>query len=938
VDDGVLSQAELDYFVEAAIERWIAAGATAEQVAAMRAATFDVADMAGIYLGTSTGNHISLDSDGAGFGWFLDATPGDDAEFTGTGTRLSGTGDAAGRMDLLTTIMHELGHQVGIGDTYVSGNADDLMYGYASVGERRLPSSVNVADSDGGPVGGTAFALAPVAVGTLPAGTTVQINYVATVNPYGPGVISPFSNTTTVTGTNFTAVTTVHGLVVDTLSVGGQIFVDADGDNVFDVGEGVSGVTLNLYVDLDSSGALEGAELTTIIASITTGANGVYSFSSLGAGNYVVEVAASNFAAAGPLDGRSSLNSVVDPDDDVDGDDNGIVYVGGAFRSDLITLDFNTETTVDGTNQLDINNTLDFGFATANQAPTSANLSGDSVTYTEDGAAVLLDLGGDATIADADNANFADGTLTVAITGNLAASEDVLRIATTAIVTSTSNTVSVNGTLIATYAGGSGGSPLIFVLNSAATPALVSELVRAINYTNVNGASPSTDARTVTWTLVDGRGTNEGAGNDTLTFTTDITVVRQNDAPVVPDSPDIDATEQVAVTVNPTLAVSDPDLDARNGGAGDYAGATFSINRDSGLDTDDQFDIDTVGAPFTISGSDIQVGGLTFATFSSGGGSLSISFTSTDFPATTALVNALLSRIQYTNLSNTPPASVQLDYGLYDGAPGGDQGAVVGGNDYDYGSVMVTITAVNDPVGLTAADTSVAGTEDTDLVFSSVNGNAITVSDEDDDTLTLTLSVANGTLTLSQTTGLTVTGDGTGSVELTGTAAYINSALEGLIYRGNLNFDGADSLSAEVSDPSGTTASETIAITLADDGEINGGPGDDTLSGTAGADLFMAQQGGSDTLTGLGGNDGFYMGGALDAGDNIDGGDGIDQVGLQGNYGTFGLGATPFQFGAGNLTNVEQLVLLSGSDSRFGDTSGSLYSYNLQMLDGNVGA
>ncbi|RYE85662.1 MAG: hypothetical protein EOP19_08930, partial [Hyphomicrobiales bacterium] len=342
VDDGVLTQAELDYLVEAAIQRWIEAGATAEQVAAMRATNVDIVDMAGIYLGTSSGNHISIDADAAGFGWFLDTTPGDNAEFTGTGTRLTGTGDAAGRMDLLTTIMHELGHQIGIDDTYSSGDAADLMYGYAGVGERRLPTSINIADADGTPTSGTAFALAPVNVGTLPAGTAVQINYRATVNPYGPGVIAPLSNTTTITGSNFSTVTVVHGLVVDTLTVGGQIFVDADGDNVFDVGEGVAGVTLNLYVDLDGSGALNGAELTTVIATTTTGAGGVYAFSSLGAGNYVVEVAASNFASGAALEGRASLNSVVDPDDNVDGDDNGVVAGGGAFRSGLITLDFNT--------------------------------------------------------------------------------------------------------------------------------------------------------------------------------------------------------------------------------------------------------------------------------------------------------------------------------------------------------------------------------------------------------------------------------------------------------------------------------------------------------------------------------------------------------------------------------------------------------------------
>jgi hypothetical protein len=39
-----------------------------------------------------------------------------------------------------------------------------------------------------------------------------------------------------------------------------------------------------------------------------------------------------------------------------------------------------------------------------------------------------------------------------------------------------------------------------------------------------------------------------------------------------------------------------------------------------------------------------------------------------------------------------------------------------------------------------------AGTEDTNLVFSVANGNAITVADADGGTLTTTVSVANGTL------------------------------------------------------------------------------------------------------------------------------------------------------------------------------------------------
>ena len=71
-------------------------------------------------------------------------------------------------------------------------------------------------------------------------------------------------------------------------------------------------------------------------------------------------------------------------------------------------------------------------------------------------------------------------------------------------------------------------------------------------------------------------------------------------------------------------------------------------------------------------------------------------------------------------------------------------------------TVTVNVAAVND-----APLNSVPGTqainEDTTRVFSSANGNAITVADIDSSSLTTTLSAANGTLTLGSTAGVTVT-------------------------------------------------------------------------------------------------------------------------------------------------------------------------------------
>ena len=118
VDDGYLSQAELGLIVEAAIQRWAEAGATEEQLAIMRSTTFTVAGLPGYLVGLSDVGNVTIDHNAAGFSWFIDETPDDDSEYSGDGTRLSApAGTQAGdRLDLLTTIMHELGHQVGLGD------------------------------------------------------------------------------------------------------------------------------------------------------------------------------------------------------------------------------------------------------------------------------------------------------------------------------------------------------------------------------------------------------------------------------------------------------------------------------------------------------------------------------------------------------------------------------------------------------------------------------------------------------------------------------------------------------------------------------------------------------------------------------------------------------------------------------------------------------
>jgi hypothetical protein len=53
---------------------------------------------------------------------------------------------------------------------------------------------------------------------------------------------------------------------------------------------------------------------------------------------------------------------------------------------------------------------------------------------------------------------------------------------------------------------------------------------------------------------------------------------------------------------------------------------------------------------------------------------------------------------------------------------------------------------------------------------------------------------------LATSAGLTVTGNGSGSVSLSGNIADLNAALAALVYLGDLNFGGDDTLSITVSD------------------------------------------------------------------------------------------------------------------------------------------
>ena len=65
-----------------------------------------------------SGTSITLDDNAAGHGWFIDATPGANEEFLATSDAnvwVAKEGSAAdGKMDMLSVLLHEYGHVLGI--------------------------------------------------------------------------------------------------------------------------------------------------------------------------------------------------------------------------------------------------------------------------------------------------------------------------------------------------------------------------------------------------------------------------------------------------------------------------------------------------------------------------------------------------------------------------------------------------------------------------------------------------------------------------------------------------------------------------------------------------------------------------------------------------------------------------------------------------------
>ena len=149
-----LSTADLQSLADLALAIWSDALAAQGLSLPAGAPSFLIADLADGILGQTDGSTITLDLDAAGHGWFVDATPRDAVEFSlylGTDHLGAVPGSAAaGAMDLLTVLLHEIGHWAG----YDHDAGIALMAPVLGTGQRVVLDLGDAAPAAGGSVPG----------------------------------------------------------------------------------------------------------------------------------------------------------------------------------------------------------------------------------------------------------------------------------------------------------------------------------------------------------------------------------------------------------------------------------------------------------------------------------------------------------------------------------------------------------------------------------------------------------------------------------------------------------------------------------------------------------------------------------------------------------------------------------------------------------------
>lgn len=251
-------------------------------------------------------------------------------------------------------------------------------------------------------------------------------------------------------------------------------------------------------------------------------------------------------------------------------------------------------------------------------------------------------------ISDADGAGFSGCSLTVAVTGNQAA-EDQLQVVGSGSLTTAGSDLQYNGQTFASFSGGAG-QPLVIDFGDSVTPAAGGALLSHL-YFNTQTDAPVTADRIVTLSL---------RGDDGALFDQDavaVSVLAVNDRPTV-GGLNIEqrfTIGQGRIAVAPQGTVADPDSG--------FAGGSLTARVAANINSDDRLVLATAGE-LTLRDDVLSYHSVPVGTISSSRWALTVTFNSAaDQPA----VQAVLRAVAFNNGSQSPgPGIRRIELSLTD--------------------------------------------------------------------------------------------------------------------------------------------------------------------------------------------------------------------------------------------------------------------------------
>uniref|UniRef100_UPI00292FD718 beta strand repeat-containing protein n=1 Tax=Pedobacter nyackensis TaxID=475255 RepID=UPI00292FD718 len=344
----------------------------------------------------------------------------------------------------------------------------------------------------------------------------------------------------------------------------------------------------------------------------------------------------------------------------------------------------------------------------------------------------------------------------------------------------------------------------------------------------------------------------------------------------------------ISLDLGANATVFDDELSALNGGLGNWAGSSLTVQRSITAISSDVFSFNNPGAGFTIDGNNLKSGSINFATFTNNNGLLYINFLN---DATTDLVQNVIRSIKYEN--STPAGNATIRFSLSDGISTTVADVNVTSNDiYVTNAIDVATIDLNDGVSfseavaisnnqtgiqtliLSSAFTGMMNLAGNLAINESLTLNADLTSNlnisnhiiTQAGSTSLTLSKSNGTITISSA----LAGSGNLRKMGEGTLALTNSSnstgMSGMIdvVGGVLNISGYSHLSSGTLTLNGGGLFVGSVGTIIDNNitlGVNGGfiqfPAAVTLSGViSGGGAFAKMGGGALTLSGTNTNSG----------------------------------------------------------------------------------